>query len=101
LTEKENTSRYSINTPWKKVEAAIFASPRRRRFAIAQGILPFQLIADPSKVLITSFGGLSLVMETLFAWASERDRIAALAVSSKEWAMGGREEDLVAADLSL
>ena len=31
---------------------------------IAQGILPFQLIADHSKVLITSFGGLPLVMET-------------------------------------
>jgi hypothetical protein len=31
---------------------------------IAQGILPFQLIADHSKVLVTSFGGLPLVMET-------------------------------------
>lgn len=31
---------------------------------IAQGILPFQLIADSSKVLVTSFGGLPLVMET-------------------------------------
>jgi len=34
---------------------------------IAQGILPFQLIADHSKVLITSFGGLPLVMETFRA----------------------------------
>jgi hypothetical protein len=31
---------------------------------IAQGILPFQLSADHSKALITSFGGLPLVMET-------------------------------------
>jgi len=34
---------------------------------IAQGILPFQLVADHSKVLITSFGGLPLVMETFRA----------------------------------
>ncbi len=34
---------------------------------IAQGILPFQLLADPSKTLITSFGGLPLLMETFRA----------------------------------
>jgi len=34
---------------------------------IAQGILPFQLVADHSKVLVTSFGGLPLVMETFRA----------------------------------
>ena len=31
---------------------------------ISQGLLPFQLIQDASKVLLTSFGGLPLVMET-------------------------------------
>jgi hypothetical protein len=31
---------------------------------ISQGFLPFQLIQDGSKVLVTSFGGLPLVMET-------------------------------------
>jgi len=31
---------------------------------IAQGIFPFQPIADDSKFLITSLGGLPLVMET-------------------------------------
>jgi hypothetical protein len=34
---------------------------------IAQGLLPFQLIEDSSKVLITSFGGLPLVMEAFRA----------------------------------
>lgn len=34
---------------------------------ISQGLLPFQLIQDASKVLITSFGGLPLVMETFRA----------------------------------
>jgi hypothetical protein len=34
---------------------------------ISQGLLPFQLIQDTSKVLITSFGGLPLVMETFRA----------------------------------
>ena len=34
---------------------------------IAQGILPFQLLADPSRTLITSFGGLPLLMETFRA----------------------------------
>ncbi len=34
---------------------------------IAQGILPFQLVEDASKVLMTSFGGLPLVMETFRA----------------------------------
>jgi hypothetical protein len=34
---------------------------------IAQGILPFQLLADTSKSLITSFGGLPLLMETFRA----------------------------------
>ena len=34
---------------------------------IAQGLLPFQLVEDTSQVLITSFGGLPLVMETLRA----------------------------------
>jgi len=34
---------------------------------IAQGILPFQLVEDPSKVLMDSFGGLPLVMETFRA----------------------------------
>jgi hypothetical protein len=34
---------------------------------IAQGILPFQLVEDHSKVLLTSFGGLPLVMETFRA----------------------------------
>ncbi|MBI5969360.1 MAG: hypothetical protein HY882_16065 [Deltaproteobacteria bacterium] len=34
---------------------------------ISQGLLPFQLIADTSKVLITSVGGLPLVMETFRA----------------------------------
>lgn len=34
---------------------------------IAQGILPFQFVADHSKVLVTSFGGLPLVMETFRA----------------------------------
>ena len=31
---------------------------------IPQGILPFQLIADHSKVLVTSFGGLRPIIET-------------------------------------
>jgi len=31
---------------------------------ISQGLLPFHLIQDASKVLLTSFGGLPLVMET-------------------------------------
>lgn len=31
---------------------------------ISQGVLPFHLIQDASKVLLTSFGGLPLVMET-------------------------------------
>ena len=31
---------------------------------ISQGLLPFHLIQDTSKVLLTSFGGLPLVMET-------------------------------------
>jgi hypothetical protein len=34
---------------------------------ISQGLLPFQLIQDTSKVLITSFGGIPLVMETFRA----------------------------------
>ncbi|MBM4332567.1 MAG: hypothetical protein FJ117_15355 [Deltaproteobacteria bacterium] len=34
---------------------------------IAQGVLPFQLVADQSQVVITSFGGLPLVMETFRA----------------------------------
>lgn len=34
---------------------------------IAQGLLPFQLVEDSSHVLITSFGGLPLVMETFRA----------------------------------
>jgi hypothetical protein len=34
---------------------------------IPQGVLPFQLIQDTSKVLLTSFGGLPLVMETFRA----------------------------------
>jgi len=34
---------------------------------IAQGLLPFQLIQDSSKVLVTSFGGIPLVMETFRA----------------------------------
>ena len=34
---------------------------------IAQGLLPFQLIEDSSKVLMTSFGGLPLVMEAFRA----------------------------------
>jgi len=34
---------------------------------IAQGLLPFQLVEDTSQVLITSFGGLPLVMETFRA----------------------------------
>ena len=34
---------------------------------ISQGLLPFQLIEDASKVLLTSFGGLPLVMETFRA----------------------------------
>lgn len=34
---------------------------------IAQGILPFQLVEDSSHVLVTSFGGLPLVMETFRA----------------------------------
>jgi hypothetical protein len=34
---------------------------------ISQGLLPFQLIQDTSKVLVTSFGGLPLVMETFRA----------------------------------
>jgi hypothetical protein len=34
---------------------------------IAQGLLPFQLVEDTSHVLITSFGGLPLVMETFRA----------------------------------
>ena len=34
---------------------------------ISQGLLPFQLIEDTSKVLMTSFGGLPLVMETFRA----------------------------------
>jgi hypothetical protein len=34
---------------------------------ISQGLLPFHLIQDTSKVLLTSFGGLPLVMETFRA----------------------------------
>jgi hypothetical protein len=34
---------------------------------IAQGLLPFQVIEDSSRVLLTSFGGLPLVMETFRA----------------------------------
>ena len=34
---------------------------------ISQGLLPFQLIQDTSKALLTSFGGLPLVMETFRA----------------------------------
>ena len=34
---------------------------------ISQGLLPFQLIQDASRVLLTSFGGLPLVMETFRA----------------------------------
>ena len=34
---------------------------------ISQGLLPFQLIEDMSKVVLTSFGGLPLVMETFRA----------------------------------
>jgi len=34
---------------------------------ISQGLLPFQLIEDASKVVLTSFGGLPLVMETFRA----------------------------------
>jgi hypothetical protein len=34
---------------------------------IAQGILPFQLVTETSKTLITSFGGLPLIMETFRA----------------------------------
>jgi hypothetical protein len=34
---------------------------------IAQGLLPFQLVEDSSKVLVTSFGGIPLVLETFRA----------------------------------
>jgi hypothetical protein len=34
---------------------------------LSQGLLPFQLIEDASKVVLTSFGGLPLVMETFRA----------------------------------
>ncbi len=34
---------------------------------IAQGLLPFQLLEDSSNVLMTSFSGLPLVMETFRA----------------------------------
>jgi len=34
---------------------------------ISQGLLPFQLIEDTSKVVLTSFGGLPLAMETFRA----------------------------------
>ena len=34
---------------------------------IAQGLFPLQLVEDTSHVLITSFGGLPLVMETFRA----------------------------------
>jgi hypothetical protein len=34
---------------------------------IAQGVLPFQLVSDSSKALVTSFGGLPLVMEAFRA----------------------------------
>lgn len=34
---------------------------------ISQGLLPFQLIQDASRVLLTSFGGLPLIMETFRA----------------------------------
>ncbi len=34
---------------------------------IAQGVLPFQLVEDSSHALVTSFGGLPLVMETFRA----------------------------------
>jgi len=34
---------------------------------IPQGLLPFQLIQDSSKILVTSFGGIPLVMETFRA----------------------------------
>jgi hypothetical protein len=34
---------------------------------ISQGLLPFQLIQDTSEILMTSFGGLPLVMGTFRA----------------------------------
>lgn len=35
---------------------------------MSQGLLPFQLIQDASKVLLTSFDGLPLVMEIFWAF---------------------------------
>lgn len=52
--------------------------------SIAQGILPFQLIENTSKLLLTSFGGLPLVMETFRALGLPQSIRKHLSILQKE-----------------
>lgn len=52
--------------------------------SIAQGILPFQLIENTSKLLLTSFGGLPLVMETFRALGLPRSIHKHLSILQKK-----------------
>lgn len=56
-----------MNTPGKTDCPLNLLFTREVQESISQGLLPFQLIQDRSKVLVTSFGGLPLVMETFRA----------------------------------
>src|SRR4030067_909966 len=64
------------------------SSPRRCRMNIAQGLLPFQLVEDTSQVLITSFGGLPLVMETFRALGLAQSVQKHLALHEEEKLLG-------------
>lgn len=52
--------------------------------SIAQGILPFQLVENTSKLLLTSFGGLPLVMETFRALGLPQSIHKHLSILQKE-----------------
>lgn len=65
---------------------------------IAQGLLPFQLIQDTSKLLLTSFGGLPLVMETFRALGLPQSIRKHLSILKREGKYGEADyiESLVA-----
>jgi len=66
---------------------------------IAQGILPFQLIENSSKSLLTSFAGLPLVMETFRALGLPKSIRKHLSIIQKE--VNYQEADYIESFISL
>src|SRR5512136_1334763 len=66
---------------------------------ISQGLLPFQLIQDASKVLLTCFGGLPLVMETFRALGLRQSIRKHLPILQREGRY--RESDYIESFISL